>query len=249
MATSLRVLIIGATSGITQACIRQWAKQDAQLFLLGRDIDKLNIVKQDAQVHGATQCEIHTFDASNPSSFQPAIDAAITTLKDIDICFIAYGKLTDQIAIENDPAAITQDLNINCISTIDVITRVLNQLQKQNAGTLAVISSVAGDRGRRSNYIYGAAKGMLSKYLQGLAHRFASSDINIVDIKPGFVDTAMIAHIQPKPKLAASPEKVAAEIISGINKGKAVIYTPRLWVVIMNIIRHLPRCIVHKTQL
>jgi short-subunit dehydrogenase len=165
----------------------------------------------------------------------------------IDIVLIAHGNLPVQSDCERDLLKSQQSLEINGVSPVLFAEAFAAQLQKAGRGTLAMIGSVAGDRGRKTNYVYGAAKGLIDRYAQGLQHRFAGTPVKIVLIKPGPTATPMTAHLPPRG--LASPEAVAQAIVAAIDKGSPVVYAPARWALIMMVIRHLPRFIFNRLNI
>jgi decaprenylphospho-beta-D-erythro-pentofuranosid-2-ulose 2-reductase len=166
----------------------------------------------------------------------------------IDLALIAHGVLGDQQKAQADYAAAEAVLRTNFLSAVSLVTWLANYFENQKRGTLAVISSVAGDRGRKSNYVYGASKGALNVFLDGVRNRIDRSGVNVLTIKPGFVATPMTAHL-PKGPLFASPETVAQGIVRAIKGRKDVVYVPGFWAVIMLIIRSIPEAIFKKLNL
>jgi hypothetical protein len=173
------------------------------------------------------------------------LTTAKTFLGGFDVVLIAHGSLSDQAACEKNYEETLTEFNTNALSVIALLTLLANELLAQGSGTIAVISSVAGDRGRQNNYVYGAAKAMVSTFLQGLRARLYKSNIHVLTIKPGFVDTPMTAHLT-KNFLFASPENVAKDIVNAINKKKDILYTPWFWRIIMMIIKPLPEKIAKR---
>ena len=153
-----------------------------------------------------------------------------------------------QDRMETDAGLAADILAVNFTSPAILLNELAQRFQMQGDGALAAITSVAGDRGRKSNYIYGAAKGGLQRFVEGLRHRLAGHGVAVVDIRPGFVTTKMTAHLPRGGPLWASPERVAADIIRAIGKGRAVCYTPGFWRLIMLVIRYLPRVVFHRTS-
>ena len=175
--------------------------------------------------------------------------AAIAAEGAVDIVLIAHGSLPEQAVCQQDLTACRQALLVNGISPVLFAEAFAGQMQKANRGTLAIIGSVAGDRGRKSNYVYGAAKGLVARYAQGLQHRLASTGVKVVLIKPGPTDTPMTADLKRQGQSLARPEEVARLIVKGIRQGKAVVYAPGKWALIMMVIRHLPRVVFHKLEI
>lgn len=243
------ILIIGATSAIAEAVARQYAIQGHQLYLIARNEPRLTTMAHDLRIRGASEVVVATMNVNDFTTHAALIKKASEVLKKIDIVLIAYGTLPDQRAIEKDVSETILSCNTNALSVVSFLTILANQFEEQKHGTIAVITSVAGDRGRQSNYIYGASKAMVSVFLQGLRNRLFHSQVNVLDIKPGFVDTPMTAHIKKGGPLWAQPEAVAKDIVKAIEKKKDVLYTPFFWRYIMLIIRNIPECIFKKGKL
>lgn len=242
------ILIIGATSAIAKATARLYAESGDSFYLIARDQDKLTTLANDLSARGATGVDSSHLDVSHFEAHQTAIESAFESLGSVDVALIAHGTLPDQQQCQQDNVLAVQQININAISTISLLTLLANKFEMQAYGTIAVITSVAGDRGRQSNYVYGSAKAMVSVFLQGLRNRLYSSGINVLDIKPGFVDTPMTAAFDKGP-LWASPEGVAKDIQKAVAKGKHSLYTPFFWRYIMLIIQHIPEFIFRKLSL
>ena len=236
-----KILIIGATSTIAGACARLWAADHASFLLVGRDPAKLRALQQDLEVRGATAAQTRQMDAQDTSAYAPTIAAAIETLGKIDIALIAHGSLPNQSACEHDPEQVVSEFVTNAVSVVALLTLLANEFERQRAGTIAVITSVAGERGRRSNYVYGSAKGAVSIFCDGLRARLLKSGVRMVDIRPGFVATPMTQGLPLPSLLVAQPEKVARRIVAGIDRGTAVLHAPAYWAAIMAVIRLIPR--------
>jgi decaprenylphospho-beta-D-erythro-pentofuranosid-2-ulose 2-reductase len=242
------VLIIGATSAIAQATARRFAAEGARFFLVGRTQSKLDAVRDDLRVVGAAEAETYVLDLTEIDKHAAMLEAATTALGSLDAVLIAHGSLGDQTASETLVSEAMREWETNCTSVIALLTLLANELERQQHGTIAVISSVAGDRGRRSNYVYGAAKAALNVYLDGMRARLARAGVAVVTIKPGFVDTPMTADV-PKNLLFASPERVAQDIHRAMVRGTAIVYTPSFWRYIMLLIRAIPDPIFRKLPL
>ncbi len=243
-----RILIVGATSAIAEAAARRFAERGDALFLVARNRDKLEPVARDLSVRGASRATVYAMDADDLGAHGAMLDAATADLGGLDTVFIAYGTLPDQAACAADPAAAVAAWHTNAVSVVALVTDVANRLEKQGAGLIAVISSVAGDRGRASNYVYGSAKAGVNAFLDGLRHRLYGSGVDVLTIRPGLVDTPMTADIEKGP-LFASADKVGGDIVKAIDARRAVVYTPGFWRFIMTIIKAVPRTIFHRTQL
>jgi len=243
-----RVLIIGATSAIAEATARLWARDGHRLYLVGRNEERLGAIAADLNVRGAGSTHIGQLELNNCEQHETAIDKAIETLNGIDIALIAHGTLGDQKACEIDFNLALKELNTNAISVISLLTHLANRFEVQRHGTIAVISSVAGDRGRQSNYVYGTAKGAVTIFLQGLRQRLYKSGVNVLTVKPGFVDTPMTKDFK-KGLLWAKPDAIARSIHDGIRRQRTVIYAPVFWKIVMFFIRIVPERIFRKISL
>lgn len=244
-----RILIIGATSAIAQHCARLWASEGARFFLVARTEGRLEPVTRDLVARGASAISHATLDVLDQTSHEATISRALESLGNCDVVLIAHGVLPDERQCAENPAEAIRQFNINATATISLAAHAATHLRKQGHGTLAVISSVAGDRGRPSNFHYGAAKAAVSTYCDGLRASLQGTGVNVVTIKPGMVATPMTAGM-PLPKaLVASPEKVARDIVRGIARGAATIYTPWWWRWIMLIIRLMPEAIFVRMKL
>jgi len=243
-----KILIIGATSAIAQETAKLFAEKHDALFLVGRDVDKLEAMTADLKVRGAHQVAYYTLDLNEFDQHEPMLEQAYKSLEGLDTVLIAYGTLDDQKACEQDFAQACSALRTNFISVVSLLTPIANRLEKQHYGCIAVISSVAGDRGRQSNYVYAAAKGGLSLFLQGLRNRLQSANVCVLTIKPGFVDTPMTANFK-KGALWAQPETVARGIFRAIKSRRNVIYLPWFWRFIMMVIRLIPEPIFKRMKL
>lgn len=243
-----KILIIGATSAIAKATARCFAERGDQLYLLARDQERLSDLANDLRIRGANTVAYARFDAASIEQYPSLLDKAIAELDGLDVVLIAHGTLSDQTACERSIELTLQELHINALSIITLLTPLANYFEQQQRGCIAVISSVAGDRGRQSNYIYGTAKGAVSIFLQGLRNRLAKRGVHVLTIKPGFVNTPMTAAFK-KGALWAEPETIAAGIIKAINKQKDVVYLPVWWHYIMLIIRAIPERIFKRLSL
>jgi len=249
MADSKRILVLGATSAIAERWARLRAAQGDRLMLVGRDPAKLAVVAADLQARGAAEVLTAESDLADTESAAERFAAYVERLGGLDTVLVAYGMLGDQATAQDDVERLEHGLRANFLSAAVWCELAAGRFEKAGVGTLVAISSVAGDRGRRSNYAYGAAKAGLSAYLEGLAHRFAGTPVTVVSVRPGFVDTPMTAHVPKGGPLWATPEQVAEDIERGIAKRRAVVYTPWFWWLIMLIIRNLPRPIFDRMKI
>lgn len=243
-----RVLIVGATSAIAEATARHFAAAGDALFLVGRRADRLKAIAADLSVRGAASVGLHSMDVNELDQHEAMLEAAEKAMGGIDTVLIAHGTLADQKACQQDPRLTIQELGTNAVNTIALLTPLANRLEEQGFGTLAVISSVAGDRGRESNYVYGSAKAALDTFLEGLRQRLHKAGVRVVTIKPGFVDTPMTEAFK-KGILWASPDRVSKRIYRSLNNSFDVVYTPFYWRYIMLIIRLMPRMIFKTIRL
>ncbi len=243
-----KILIIGATSAIAEASARLWAKEGDRLYLIARNEERLQAMSSDLKLRGAESVEYAVLDANEFDRHESAIDAAILAMDGIDIVLVAHGTLGDQKACERDFGLALKELNTNALSVISFLTHLANRFEAQKHGTIAVIGSVAGDRGRQSNYVYGTAKGAVTIFLQGLRQRLYKSGVHVLTVKPGFVDTPMTKDFK-KGLLWAKPESIAQDIAKGINQRRSEIYTPWFWRYIMFVICAIPNKIFNRISL
>jgi short-subunit dehydrogenase len=239
-----RILIIGATSGIATACARLWAAEKNELILVARNAEKLEQTGADLRARGATVAT-HTMDANDLTAHAATLDAAGA----VDIALVSYGTLPDQKLSERDPTAAANAIMTNATSVIALSTAILERMERQGKGTLAIISSVAGDRGRASNYVYGAAKAAVTAFADGARARLFKSGVHVMTIKPGFVDTPMTKGLPLPGPLVATAEQVARRIVKGIDRKAPVVYAPFFWRPIMFVIRHLPEPVFKRLKL
>lgn len=241
-----KILIIGATSAIAESVARLYAARGAALYLVGRSAGKLDTIAADLRVRGAQRAEYGVLDVNDVAAHGALLDTAWSTLGGIDTVLIAHGTLPDQAACDASVDLSLREFATNGTSTIALAAALAQRLQ--SGATLAVISSVAGDRGRASNYLYGSAKAAVTAYLSGLGQRMRPAGVNVLVIKPGFVDTPMTAAFK-KGALWATPDKVAAGILKAIGKRKAVAYLPGFWWAIMMIIKNIPEFVFRRIKL
>lgn len=246
-----KIAIFGATSAIAAACARRWIAEGASLFLIGRDPDKLRVLLDDLAVRKGPDQEVAgaAADLDDFARHGPLLAQAQEALGGLDVVLIAHGTLPDQKACEASVDRSMAEIRTNALSVLSIATLTANLFETAGRGTIAVIGSVAGDRGRGSNYVYGASKGMVAIFLQGLRNRLARSGVAVVTIKPGFVETPMTANIAKKGLLWAQPDGVARGIVRAVARRRDVVYLPGFWRLIMLIIRHIPEAIFKRTSL
>lgn len=247
------ILILGATSAVAVAFARQACKGNApQLILAGRNEDRLNEIRMDLVARGASETSsVIVGDLGDPANVAGLYAKIIDDAGVIDDVLLAYGILGDQSAQQADMKTLRSLIDVNLTSAAMWCEAVAATFEAQGHGRLAVIGSVAGDRGRQSNYLYGATKGALERLCEGMAHRFAGNkDITVTIVKPGFIDTPMTDHIEGKGgPLWATPEKVASVIHLAMNKRRVRVYAPWIWRWILLIVRALPVPVMHKTKM
>lgn len=243
---SEKAVILGATSAVGQAIARRLATEKVALVLVARDVNKLESVIADISARAGITPQGIVADLADVSTHSDLIDSC----HDASSFWVLYGTLPDQELCEEDFSAATDALNTNFLSMASLLTHIANLLQPRGTGSIVVVSSVAGDRGRKSNYVYGSAKGALSIFCAGLRNRLHASHINLLTVKPGFIDTPMTANIEKKPGfLWVGPDVVARDVIHAWKRGKSVLYTPWFWQFIMLIIRLVPEPIFKRLNL
>ncbi|NLO19811.1 MAG: SDR family oxidoreductase [Ignavibacteria bacterium] len=243
-----KILIIGACSAIAQETAKLFAKDGHQLFLADINNTGLEIVKKELLLMGETEIFTSFFDVTEFSKHSQLIENAISSLNGLDLLFIAHGTLPNQEEVQKDASRAIKEFEINAMSVISLCTIAANYFEEKKDGAIAVISSVAGDRGRQSNYLYGSAKGAVSLFLQGLRNRLSKSNVHILTIKPGLVDSPMTAHL-PKNFLFAKPSDIAKGIYKAIEGRKDIVYLPSYWWLILTTLKLIPESIFKKMNL
>jgi short-subunit dehydrogenase len=243
-----KILVLGATSGIAEATCRIWATQGASLFLVARNPQKLAAVAADLRTRGASYVGTAVADLDDTDHHPELLAHAVNSLTGMDIAYLAHGILGEQADAEQDFNAAAQIIYTNFMAPVSLLTWLANFCIQRHAGTLAVISSVAGDRGRKSNYLYGSSKAGLSAFLAGLRNRVDREGVHVLTIKPGPTRTAMTATM-PNSEKFADVDSVAESIASAIDKRKDVLYVPFQWRAIMFVVRNIPERIFKKLNL
>jgi len=228
--------------------MRPLAEQGARIYLVARNPEKLKAVASDLQTRGAGAVFPHVMDLDDTAAHEAMLTEAAAKLETIDLALIAHGILGAQEQAQADYAAAEAILRTNFLSAVSLITWLANYFESTHQGTLAVISSVAGDRGRKSNYVYGSSKAALNTFLDGVRNRIDRSGVHVLTIKPGFVSTPMTAHLRQS-ALFAHPATIGRGILKAIEKRKDVVYLPPMWRFIMFIIRSVPDSIFKKLNL
>lgn len=246
--SSRKILVLGATSGIAEATCRIWASQGASLFLVGRNAEKLAAVATDLRTRGASFVDTAVADLDDTGQHPALLAHAVNALTGLDVAYLAHGVLGDQAQAEQDFNTAAHILHTNLMAPVSLVTWLANFFVQRRAGTIAVLSSVAGDRGRKSNYVYGSSKAGLSAFLAGLRNRVDREGVTVLTIKPGPTKTAMTAGMKGAEKFA-DVDKVAASIVKAIDARADSLYVPFQWQPIMFVIRHIPERVFKKLNL
>jgi len=242
------VVILGATSGIGQATARVWAARGCDIRLVGRDAERTARAAADLLVRGAGSVASHLLDLSSADAVAEAVDWAFGA-GPVDIALVTFGTMPPAEEADASYEVAASLLEVNGSMCLLAAHGITLRLLAQGSGALAVVGSVAGDRGRQSNYLYGAAKAMVATGVAGLQHRAASSPVAITLVKPGPTATPMTDHLRGGRLSLAKVETVAGDIVRGVDRGTPVVYTPRKWQLIMAVIRLLPRRVFERTKL
>lgn len=243
-----RILVLGATSGIAEACVRLWATRGDHLFLIGRSADRLNAVAADARTRGARYVDTAIVNLDETSTHPEMLAHAINSLAGLDVAFLALGVLGEQPRAERYFDHAAQVLHTNFTAPVSLLTWLANYCAQRHAGTLAVLSSVAGERGRKSNYVYGSSKAGLTAFVDGLRNRVDREGVRVMTIKPGPVRTAMTEGMKGNERFADVSE-VAEALVKAIDAGQDVVYVPGIWRFIMAVIRAVPERVFKKLNL
>lgn len=242
----MKVAVLGATRGMGRALARLMAARGDAVFLLGRDERDLERSARDLEVRaGKGRVGIAVCDLERPETFGPALDAAEAGLGGLDTVVVTAGLFAPQDRLEADPELARRLLLVNFTNTVVFCEAARMRLLARGGGTLCAFSSVAGERGRKPVILYGAAKAGLTRYLEGLDHKFRAAGLRTVCVKPGFVKTSMTEGLTPPP-FAGEPEAVAATVLRAIDRGTPVVYAPAIWRLVMLVIRTLPRVVMRR---
>lgn len=243
----MNFVCFGATKGMGRSLARRLAERGDRLFLLGRDAEDLERSAADLEARSGRVLDLRhaPCDLLDPSTFEPALDAAEAALGRIDGVIVTAGVFAHQDALEGDPEAIGRLIDVDFRNTVLFCEAARARLLRMGGGSLVVFSSVAGDRGRTPAVIYGAAKAGLQTYLEGLDHRWARKGLHVLDVRPGFVRTGMTAGLD-EPPFAGDPETVAGDVVKALDARKPVLYTPFPWGWIMRVVRRLPRPVMRR---
>jgi short-subunit dehydrogenase len=243
----VKAVVLGATKGIGRAVSRLLAERGDQLYLLGRDREDLERSASDLEQRGGGKWRVLSAicDLERPETFELALDSADRSLSGFDTVIVTAALFATQDALEADAERTRRLLTVNFANTVVFCELARKRLLARGGGTLCVLSSVAGDRGRKPVLLYGASKAGLSAYLEGLDHKFYAQGLRVVTVKPGFVKTSMTEGLKPPP-FAAEPERVARDVLRAIERSTPLVYTPRIWQLVMLVIRWLPRFVMRR---
>ncbi len=244
--SALWVLVLGANSDMAVAIAKRYAQAGYNLYLVSRGLDELNKTAADIQIRYGVEAKAMLFDARDFASHAGFYDNLPNKPKG---AIAAFGVMYEQIEAQMDFSLAREMIESNYMGAVSILEIIARDLEQRQEGFIVGISSVAGDRGRQSNYIYGSSKAALSAYLAGLRHRLAKSGVTVLTVKPGFVATKMTAHLDLPKKLTAQADEIAQAIYQGVLKNRSTIYVKPIWQLIMLIIVHVPEFIFNKTKL
>jgi hypothetical protein len=240
------VLIIGAKSDIAKAVAREYAAHGFDLILAARNVEELNGFASDIKIRHNRIVTLKEFDlvdfASHKAFYEELIEKPMGVV-------VSAGYMVEQSIAQDEWSEALNTINVNYTGAISILNIIANDFEARKSGFIIGISSVAGDRGRKANYIYGSAKAGFSAYLSGLRNRLFSSGVQVLTVKPGFVATKMTEGLDLPAKLTAQPDAVAKDIFSAQQKGKDVLYTKSIWRLVMLIIKHIPESIFKKMSI
>ncbi|UWQ94526.1 SDR family oxidoreductase [Rhodobacteraceae bacterium M385] len=240
------ILILGAASDMARAVARSFAAEGHPIQLAARNVSRLDEDASDLRTRFGVEVTVHEFDALATDSHKAFVEA-LPTLPAVAVC--AVGTMGTQAESEADPLAAAQVMRANFEGPASILAHLANAMEARGAGTLVGISSVAGDRGRASNYVYGSAKAGFTAFLSGLRNRLAKKGVHVVTVLPGFVNTAMLEGISTPAPLTAEPEEVGAAIVKAVKRNTNVIYTRPIWRIVMAVIRNIPEPVFKKTSI
>jgi len=240
------IVIVGATSGIGSAAAGELARAGFDLVLAGRNMERLTRLGSDLAIRFGVRTECLAYDALEEGAGVRLYER-VAGLCDPEGLLVMHGVLPDPAEVNRDPAAARRCVGVNYLSVVELVIPFANFFEERKRGWIAVAGSVAGDRGRKSNYLYGSTKGALDVYLQGLRGRLAPQGVHVLTIKPGLVDTAMTAHMEgPARRIMGSPERAARDIVRAIRRRRKVLYTPFYWKYVMLAVRLIPEALFCK---
>jgi short-subunit dehydrogenase len=243
------VLILGASSSIARAVAHQFARAGHPIVLAGRDVEDAGRDAADLRLRYGVSAAARRFDATDFASHGELVDGCTTDanapLEGVVVC---HGTMAEQDEAARDFAVARRMIDTNYTSAVSILNPLADYFERRKGGFICAVSSVAGDRGRQSNYLYGSTKAALSTYLQGLRNRLGKFGVKVVTVKPGFVDTAL-TYGRPGMFLVATPQRVGADVFRAVRRGRNVVYTPWFWQGIMGIIKSIPEPVFKRMKL
>lgn len=245
-----RIVVIGATSSIAEHCCRLWVQRGpVELILVARNAALAERIAADLRARGGdAEVSVETMDFLSAPAIAEAV-ARWTAAAPVDMALIAHGVLSPQQPCQDDIGLTHESIEVNGVSPVLFAEAFASAMSKVGRGTIGMIGSVAGDRGRRANYVYGASKALMDRYAQGMQHRFAGTGVKVVLIKPGPTDTPMTAQYKAQGRKLASVESVAQGTVDAMERGTPVAYLPRKWQLIMFVVRALPDFIFNRLNI
>jgi hypothetical protein len=240
------VLIIGAKSDIAKEVARVYAKNGYNLFLASRESSSLEELKQDIELRSGVDVKLKEFDVTAYDTHENFY----TSLEEKPLgVIVVSGYMAEQKSAQKNWNETLNTINVNYTGAVSILNIIANDFEKHRRGFIVGVSSVAGDRGRKANYIYGSSKAAFSAYLSGLRNRLYESGVSVLTVKPGFVNTKMTENMDLPQNLTAEPEDVAEDIYNAQQKGRNILYTKSIWMLIMLIIKHIPEFIFKKMSI
>jgi short-subunit dehydrogenase len=243
-----RIVVLGATSGIAMGVLRLLAEEGHELLLVARNSERLETVAADLRVRGAESVITYVADLSSVATHSALLDFVLSRFPNFDTLLLTYGTMQDQAECRNSVEMSLAEWMTNFSSAAALLTLFADEMERRAHGTIAVVTSVAGDRGRGSNYVYGSAKGALSLFLQGLRGRLHKSGVRVITIKPGPVKTPMTSHLKGSGSFA-SPARVGKDIVRALHRPKDIVYTPWYWRYVMGVIKNIPEGVFKRLSL
>ena len=247
-----RIAILGATSSIGRALANEFVAQGARVVIAGRDLEHLEATAKDVALRLGGECRALRFDAldfAGHDGFLRQLQSAFPgETPGLDGIVVVYGDMAEQVDAQSDFAISRRMIDVNYASVVSLFERLAPDFEARGSGFLCAVSSVAGDRGRQSNYLYGSTKAALTTFMDGLRVRLSKSGVRVTTVKPGFVDTPL-TYGRPGIFLPGSPAGVARDIVRGIRRNQRTVYTSRMWALILFVIRNLPDFIFRRLSL
>ncbi len=242
------VLVLGGGSDIAQATLRELVQRRARTIVLAaRDPGALDGIADELRSAGAT-VETVAFDARDTATHEAFVDGVFERFGDIDLALLAFGVLGDQETAEHDGGAAVDIAEVNYVGAVSVTVPIAQRMRTQGHGTIVALSSVAGERARRSNFVYGSSKAGMDAFFQGLGDSLVGTGVNVMIVRPGFVHTKMTEGMDAAP-LSTTPEAVATAIVHGLARGRETVWVPSTLRYVMSVLRHVPRPIFRRLPL